>query len=741
MGDVNAQGDRPVDVSSGIELYSGLWFPLGINNVIELGQKLTKYRHMLQNAQSPQEPQSCYLDSKDPTRAGNVVLWNCWLAVERKHDYILKLDLRWQGNGYVLGKGVLYVRQDGEFVEDPSAGLVRSAFRVLEDFLIDIVAHCLLEHQQNYAENIIFGFGLSDVLRDFEPTDVSLSPETKTRIAKLKLGNSTTTASPKQLKDGLKYLSYKLLVFQSLNGLVLNLYDHDFKGIDGDITYQNPLPSGKTYVKGIYNPAYDISIPGKGADESNQIEPRYLEKRGTIAISRSALAKDTNLFTTLLDLLICLNTGLQFGSLMAYELSDIRRNTIKARRWLGKKDELSDNEEMAEYVIFLQSKFPLFHELIDFMKFDLKKSTDRLLEAVNDIWQELIQEDPYLADYPPLLQSSLDTQERLVNGLARELTTLNDYIVFQVQQKGVRLARESQTASTQALDTQLTLTEIQRSTVLKGRKTKFLAPVSIAIVIAGTGIWSGFSASVWNFVANFWIYLTSLLGVSLSSPPDPATIPIVWEGAMRIIGVLGVSLLGGWLILALEKDISDIAQKTFEFDDFVGLLDLADLRSFFREVAASSFRDSETQTKVRWTTDIPIFLKLDAEGGGDKFIPSNIVMAPFFKLRTKRYIKKHGYIRSENRPCVCALEYVTISDQSKKQDRIRLQSLTITVDRASNESLDAYIYPIYLYGYQIMLKLLGEANKPYILGKVKRATADKYYRGGTETIGDSQDSQ
>jgi len=704
--------------SKSVELYVGLWFPLGVNNILVLGEKLFEYHSKLNNGLKDNFF-NYFRGSNQPSRLGNSILWDFrFSAYADNTDYLIQATLKWQGNGYIFCRGLVVARQDGESIEDIPANVLRQALQSMTSQVVHVVANCLLVHQNNYASHILFGEGLSTVLNNFDPDSIHVDEVIRAKITTLRMEEAGTGADKKQVLTGFEYLTHQILVFRGLGNRVLCPYHEDFQN---DETYQKQLPEKALYRKGRFGPAYNLSINGM----EQKIDPRYRERRGAIALDSSVVTDE------LINLLICLNSGIQFVNLVAFELSNVRKDVMKARKWLVRKDEF--DEIMADYVVFLESKLPVVNELIDFAEYDLKPYICTLNDKCKDSIKNLAGEDIHLSSYPLLFDSSLATIQRLRKGLKEEIFALNEYINTEIQQHSVRIAHEAQVASTRSLDTQTTLAEFQRTGIQKGIRTKWLGALTVSSVIATTGVWSKVADIFWNLLVSLYIRATGILGVQLATQP-PSTIPSILNNVVQAIGVIGGALLLGRLILYIERGIPDIVQASFDLEP---IIELEVIERFLSAKNIISYRGANTRIKVSWSEKNPVWLNLDK---GDWKKPSNILEKFLFKVKFYLAVR-HSNLKRVMKRCVCSLEYDAISTKNVvsfgESKKAKLQNLSITVDRDSQEVSEAYIHPIHLRAANILQDLLhGSSDKEekiieYILTVTNASVVEKYNRGTT----------
>jgi len=704
------------------DLYVGLWFPLGSNNILALGEKLFEYDRKLRNGL--RRPLPCFRGSDPPKRLGNELVWNLRLSVySHETDYLMQSGFRWQGNGYACCEGTVASRQNGRPIKDLLPDLTRQAFEALSKQLVDVVSSCLLAHQENYARLFLFGEGLSAILNQFDPESVHVDEEIRSKIMAHRMEKGSSKASDEQVMAGLEYLTHQVVVFDELGNRVLCQYHEDFQHDD---IFEKPLSPGALYRKGRYGLAYDLSLnsdmTNASQEDQKRVEARYRERRGTIALSRSVASAD------LIDLLICLNSGLQFTSLIAYELGAIRRDIIKARRWLVRKDEF--DEIMTDYFAFLESKLPVVNELIDFVEYDLKPHVDLLFKRCEDggSIRLLSNDDEYFSEYPLLFNSNLSTLKRIRAGLTEEAAALNEYIQTQVQQQSIRLTREAQVATTRSLETQVTLAEFQRAGVLKGARTKWLSALGISGLIASTGVWGKAATILWNMAISLYYRGVGLLNIQTTTPL-PAAVPDMVKNSIQVVGVVVGAVFVGQLILLIERGIPDIVQASFDLDPEV---ELEHIKRFVRTKNVRSVREDGHRFKVTWCERIPIWLNLEE---GDWIEPSSRLGKLRFKIKFK-YASRYSNLRRVFRPGVCSLVYELLppevaSERMSPGTRARLQGLSITVDRDSSEASEGYIHAIHTHAAKILRELLaGMDDQQGALNYILTVTNDREIQPG-----------
>lgn len=694
------------------EVYLGIWFPLGSNNIIRLGRNLYRYS---QDLRSGDKQRPAYLVSESsPMRVGNTVQWTCWLRVHLNGtDYAVESVITWHGSGYLKCRGRIKSRQEGPVVNDPPAQLIKASYDQLRAHVTNTMLCCFLDHQTNYAKNVLFGLGLSAALNNFDPHSEHVDAAIRAKIVSMRHGNSGVQPDEAQLRVGLEYLAYRLIMFPTLDDRTLSLYDDDFQH---DSFLRQPLSSDAAYRKGQYVRAYDLSLNTTPVDAD-----RYIERRGTIALGTHHFKKPPEELESLVDYLLNLNSGLHFVSLVSYELGEIRRDIIKARQFLVQRDEF-DNI-MADFVVFLESKLPLMYELIEYVDCDLRMFIAELREKCKDDLQFLETTDRYFGTYTGVFDTSIRTLQRLVQGLREELATLSDYISTQVQQQSIQISREMQTASVRSLDTQSTLAEFQRSSILKGSRTRWIGTLAISTAISGTGIWKNVAVSLWNTLLQLG---DRLLGIQIPVQTMPVPPPDWFTMLIQVLGFLVSGLVIGRIILFVERGIPEIVQVAFDFDRSVNL-DAIQNQLKGKDIRLA--RDTGGEIKLTWSDKVRIALDPT-----DIKAPGNPLLRFWRRIRIRLRTRNAETI-SANRPSICTLEYSTQVNRAvadRKSERVLLRSFSITIDRESSENMDAYLYPAHLYAAQFLKAVVDddvpERKMSYILDAVRADQVERLRR-------------
>lgn len=697
-------------MNNSIEIYTGFWFPLGINNILAIGKELSRFNEIYIAERSD------YRGGDEPYREGDSIVWRFFVSIanQASPNYQVEIVLRWHGSGFLQCRASFTVRQDGHEIHslvDVPASVVKETYNVLEQYLTDIFIECALPHQQNYARNILFGHGLSTALNNYNIEDVDFLPkDLQAKLTEIKAGK-LMGATNNDIRKGIGFLLTRVLVFSPLSNVNISDFDDDFRYDDN---FRKRLPEEILYVKGKSLNAYDL----KRTSTSN----KYSEKRGNIAIDKRIAADG------LISYLLGLNSLLQFSSMLSYELVKLRESISKARIFLLRYSAQSDI--ISDFVEILEAKLPLYKELVEFIELDALGYINRLrnISEVSENITKLSESDAYIGDYFAKLEDYIRTLERIAHGLSEEIFALNEFLTINTQQRQTELAQESKAAATRSLDTQTTLTEFQRAAVLKGRKTKWLSAFTLAAAIAaGTGLFETLAIFSWNILVKSRPFIVSVLGgdaTRIYEPPMPKS----FQGIITILGVIFVALIIGKFIIYIEGKIPDIIQYSFNLNE--SEISYNTFKGFLGAKSIKTLRETEHSFQITWTKRIPIWLDLV---NNDVISSSGRIEKIYFRIINSIERKIHP-LKQTKRQAVCTLNCGMLM-QDGEVESITLYGLTISVERNQREITEAYIYPIHLEAAEILCDLLkGKKGMGEFILDITKADAFDEFRRGKETI-------